>query len=65
MAKSFEKTLDSIENLQEAIEYASTEKLTANTKKLEDLEKIIQILQNAQSVIIDAVVIFQKYETTQ
>lgn len=38
MAKSFEKTLDSIEDLQEAIEYASTEKLTADDKKSEDLE---------------------------
>jgi len=65
MAKSFEKTLNSIENLQEAIEYASTEKLTADNKKSEDLENIIKILENAQSTIIDAIVIFQKYETAQ
>jgi hypothetical protein len=62
MTKAFDRTLDAIDNLEEAITEARTQKLIADLKKAQDLDKIISILEKAQSVIIDAVVIFEKHE---
>ena len=62
MTKSFDKTLDAIDDLEEAITEARTQKLTADPKKIQDLNKIISILEKAQNVIIEAVVIFEKHE---
>ena len=62
MTKAFDKTLDAIADLEDAVTHARTEKLTADPKKVQDLDKIILILEKAQNVIIEAVVIFQKHE---
>lgn len=62
MTKAFDKTLDAIDDLEEAVTQARTEKLTAEPKKAQDLDKIISILEKAQNVIVDAVVIFQRHE---
>lgn len=62
MTKAFDKTLEAIDDLEEAITQARTQKLTADPKKVQDLDKIISILEKAQNIIIDAVVIFEKYE---
>jgi hypothetical protein len=62
MTKAFDKTLDAISDLEEAITEARTQKLVAYPKKAQDLDKIISILEKAQNVIIDAVVIFEKHE---
>lgn len=62
MTKAFDKTLDAIADLEDAVTNARTEKLTADPKKVQDLDKIISILEKAQNVIIEAVVIFQKHE---
>ncbi|MEX0657400.1 MAG: hypothetical protein WD154_07655 [Nitrosopumilaceae archaeon] len=62
MTKAFDKTLDAIADLEEAVTQAKTQKLTADHKKAQDLDKIISILEKAQNVIIEAVVIFQKHE---
>jgi hypothetical protein len=62
MTKAFDKTLDAISDLEEAITEARTQKLVADPKKAQDLDKIILILEKAQNVIIDAVVIFEKHE---
>ncbi|HXG74051.1 MAG TPA: hypothetical protein VNK44_04455 [Candidatus Nitrosotenuis sp.] len=62
MTKAFDKTLDAIDDLEEAITEARTQKLTADPNKAQDLDKIIAILEKAQNVIIDAVVIFEKHE---
>lgn len=61
MTKAFDKTLDAITDLEEAITEARTQKLTADPRKVQDLDKI-SILEKAQNVIIEAVVIFQKHE---
>ena len=61
MTKAFDKTLDAIADL-EAVTEARTQKLTADPKKVQDLDKIISILEKAQDVIIEAVVLFQKHE---
>lgn len=62
MTKAFDKTLDAIADLEEAATQARTQKLTADPKKAQDLDKIISILEKAQNVIIEAVVMFQKHE---
>jgi hypothetical protein len=62
VTKAFDKTLDAIGDLEEAIIEAKTQKLTADPRKVQDLDKIISILERAQNVIIEAVVIFQKHE---
>ena len=62
MTKAFDKTLDAIADLEEAVTEARTQKLTADPKKVQDLDKIISILEKAQDVIVDDVVIFQKHE---
>ncbi|MFI5416907.1 MAG: hypothetical protein ACHQW9_02515 [Nitrososphaerales archaeon] len=62
MTKAFDKTLDAIDDLEEAITEARTQKLVADPKKTQDLDKIISVLEKAQNVIIDAVVIFEKHE---
>lgn len=53
---------DAIDDLEEAITEARIQKLVADPEKVQDLDKIISILEKAQSVIIDAVVIFEKHE---
>ncbi len=62
MTKAFDKTLEAMDDLEEAITQARTQKLTADPKKVQDLDKIISILEKAQDVIIEAVVIFEKHE---
>ena len=62
ITKAFDKTLDAISDLEEAVTEARTQKLTVDFKKAQDLDKIISILEKAQNVIIEAVVIFQKHE---
>jgi len=62
MTKAFDKTLDAMTDLEEAVTEARTQKLTADPKKVQDLDKIISILEKTQDVIIDTVVIFQKHE---
>lgn len=62
MTKAFDKTLEAIDNLDEAITEARTQKLVADPNKVQDLDKIISILEKAQNIIIDAVVVFEKHE---
>jgi hypothetical protein len=62
MTKAFDKTLQVIDDLEEAITETRTQKLVADPKKAQDLDTIILILEKAQNVIIDAVVIFEKHE---
>lgn len=62
VTKAFDKTLEAIDDLDQAVTQARTQKLTADPKKVQDLDKIISILEKAQDVIIEAVVIFQRHE---
>lgn len=45
--KAFDKTLDAIDDLEEAIIEKKTQKLTADPDKANDLDKITSILEKA------------------
>lgn len=65
MTRAFDKTLEAIGNLEDAITEARTQKLIAEPIKDQDLEVIIRILEKAQNIIIDAIIIFEKHERMQ
>lgn len=62
MKKAFDKTLDSISNLQDALDYINTEKVISNEPKIKDLDEINEYLKQAQNTIVKALVVFRKYE---
>ena len=62
MKKAFDKTLDSISNLQDAIDYINTEKTISKEQKIKDLDEINEYLKQAQDIIVKALVVFRKYE---
>ncbi len=49
MTRAFDKTLGAIDDLEEAITEARTQKLIADPNKAQDLDKIISILEKAQN----------------
>ena len=62
MKKAFDKTLDTISDLQDALDYINTEKTISNEQKIKDLDEINQYLKQGQEVIVKALVVFRKYE---
>lgn len=62
MKKAFDKTLDSISDLQDSIDYINTEKTISNEQKIKDLDEITGYLKRAQDIIVKSLVVFQKYE---
>ncbi len=62
MKKAFDKTLDSISTLQDAIDYVNTEKTISGDQKIKDLDEINEYLKQAQDVIVKSLVVFRKYE---
>lgn len=60
MKKAFDKTLDSISTLQDAIDYINTEKIISDEQKIKDLDGINDTLKQAQDIIVKALVIFRK-----
>jgi len=62
MKKAFDKTLDGISDLQDAIDYINTEKTISNEQKIKDLDEINECLKQAQDIIVKSLVVFQKYE---
>ena len=62
MKKAFDKTLDGISSLQDAIDYINTEKTISDKQKLKDLNEINEYLKQAQDIIVKALVVFHKYE---
>ncbi len=62
MKKAFDKTLDSISDLQDALDYINTEKTISDKQKTKDLDEVNEHLKQAQDIIVKALVIFRKYE---
>jgi len=65
MTKAFDKTLDAIADLEDATALARSEMTVSDSGKSNDLQKIVSLLDKASSLVVDAVVIFQKYEKLQ
>ena len=65
MVKPLDATLEALQNIQDAIDEIKVRKnVTSEKQTLEDYDKIITHLENSLSDMINAVVIFQKYEKT-
>lgn len=62
MTKAFDKTLQAIAELEDAVALIETEIKISDLQKVSDLQRIIVLLDKASSLIIDAVAIYQRYE---
>jgi pyruvate-formate lyase len=63
MVNPLDMTLEALENIQDAVNEIKVRKnITQEKVTLEDYDKIIKHLEDSISDMINAVVIFQKYE---
>jgi len=63
MVKPLDATLEALQNIQDAIDEIKVRKnITSEKQTLQDYDKIIKHLEDSISDMINAVVIFQKYE---
>jgi pyruvate-formate lyase len=63
MVNPLDTTLEALQNIQDAIDEIKVRKnITSEKQKLQDYDKIIRHLEDSISYMINAVVIFQKYE---
>ncbi|MCI4433242.1 MAG: hypothetical protein JHC41_06575 [Nitrosopumilus sp.] len=63
MVNPLDMTLEALQNLQDAIDEIKVRKnITSEKETLQDYDQIINHLEDSISDMINAVVIFQKYE---
>ena len=63
MINPLDKTLEALQNIQDAIDTVKTKKIVTLEKQiLQDYDKIISYLEDSASNLVNAVVIFQKHE---
>jgi hypothetical protein len=63
LANPLDKTLEALQNIQDAIDIIKTRKTVISEKRvLQDYDKIISYLEDATDNLINAVVISQKHE---
>lgn len=63
MVNPLDTTLEALQNAQDAIDEIKVRKnITSEKQMLQDYDKIIKHLEDSISDMINAVVIFQKYE---
>jgi len=62
MKKEFNKTLGAFADLIDAVELLKTDITISNPREIEDLQNIISLLDKASDLVIDAVIVFGKYE---
>jgi imidazoleglycerol phosphate synthase glutamine amidotransferase subunit HisH len=63
MANPLDMTLEALQNIQDAIDEIKVRRnITSEKQTLEDYDKIITHLEGSMSDMINAVVIFQKYD---
>jgi len=63
LTKAFDKTLAIVTDLEDATALVKTEMLTSDPQKTRDPQKIASLLDQASSLVVDAVVVFRKYDT--
>jgi pyruvate-formate lyase len=65
MVNPLDMTLEALQNIQDAIDEIKVRKnITSEKQTLQDYDKIIKHLEDSISYLINAVVIFQKYDKT-
>jgi hypothetical protein len=63
MVNPLDTTLEALQNIQDSIDEIKVRKnITSEKETLQDYDKIIKHLEDSISDMINAVVIFQKYE---
>lgn len=63
MVNPLDTTLEALQNVQDAINEIKVRKnITSEKEKLQDYDKIIKYLEDSISDMLNAVVVFQKYE---
>jgi len=63
MVNPLDVTLEALQNIQDAIDEIKMRKnITSKKQKLQDYDHIIKHLEDSMTDMINAVVIFQKYE---
>ena len=63
MVNPLDMTLEALQNIQDAIDEIKVRKnITSEKQTLQDYDKIIKHLEDSISDMINAVVIFQKYD---
>ena len=63
MTNPLDKTLEALQNIQDAIDTVKTRKtVISENLVLQDYDKIISYLEDAGSNLVNAIVIFQKHE---
>ena len=63
MVNPLDITLEALQNVQDAINEIKLRKnITMEKEKLQDYDKIIKHLEDSMSDMLNAVVVFQKYE---
>lgn len=63
MTNLLDETLEALQKIQDVIDTVKTRKtVTSEKQTLQDYDKIISYLEDSTSSLINAVVIFRKYE---
>ncbi|MDE1829649.1 MAG: hypothetical protein KGI25_04940 [Thaumarchaeota archaeon] len=63
MTNPLDDTLEALQNIQDAIDTIKTRKtITSEKQTLQDYDKIISHLEEGAARLLNAVVLFQKYE---
>ncbi len=63
MVNPLDTTLEALQNIQDSIDEIKVRKnITTKQETLQDYDRIIKHLENSMSNLINAVVIFQKYD---
>lgn len=61
MKKAFDITIEAIANLSDAINLLKSEMTVSDSRVKEDLQKTIFLLDEASTLLVDAVIVFEKY----
>ncbi len=63
MTKAFDKTLNAFADLMDTTDLLKTEITISDLHKIKDLQEIISLLDKASDLVIDAIIVFEKYES--
>jgi hypothetical protein len=61
MKKAFDKTLCAITDLIDVINLLRTEMTVSDSRKKEDLQKIVYLLDDASDLLVESITVFEKY----